>query len=516
MFPDLGHLDHRRTELDGLVLTHAHEDHLGAVPLLYERLGCPIWCTAFTAAVLRRKFADLQRPVPELRVVRPGEAFAVGPFGCRFLHVTHSIPESNALAIETPYGGLLHTGDWKLDPAPLVGPRTDVAGIEAFGHQGLLALMADSTNVMVPGTSGSEAEVRESLARLIASRSGRVAVTTFASNLARLESAALAGAAAGREVVAVGRSILRMLEAARECGYLGELPPLRDESAAMTLPPERVLLLVTGSQGEPRSALVRIAAGQHPRVRLEPGDTVIFSSKIIPGNERTLFALHNQLIAGGIEVITEEDHFVHVSGHPCQEEMEQMYRWVRPRIAVPIHGEPRHLIAHVRLARRLGVEQAWLLQNGERLRIAPGKPERAGTVPTGRLALEDDSLLAPDADLFRARRRAMHHGSLFVSLVLDSYGSVLAPPKVANVGAVEPGRFAQLEEQLAQAITGAVEALEDEVVLDDERVRETVRVAVRQFFAFSRSKRPIIDVQITRLTPEVLEPLEEEGGGAMR
>ncbi|HFD14784.1 MAG TPA: ribonuclease J, partial [Rhodospirillales bacterium] len=365
LLPDLTFLREQRERLAGLVLTHAHEDHLGAVPYLWPELGCPVWCTAFAAAVLRRKFDDMQREHPgALRVVAPGERFEVGPFACRLLHVTHSIPEANALAIETAHGRILHTGDWKLDREPLVGEATDVPGIEAFAAEGVLALVGDSTNVLVAGTAGSEAEVRDSLTELIRGKPNRVAVTTFASNVARLETAAHAGSAAGREIVVVGRSMWRMIEAARHCGYLRDLPPLRDELEAQSLPRDRVLYLVTGSQGEPRSALMRIAAGQHPRVRLEPGDTVIFSSKIIPGNERTLFNLHNQLVDLGVEVITEEDHFVHVSGHPCREDMEQMYRWVRPRIAIPVHGEARHLHAHVRFARELGVPETVLLRNG--------------------------------------------------------------------------------------------------------------------------------------------------------
>ncbi len=514
LLPDLTFLREQRERLAGLVLTHAHEDHLGAVPYLWHELGCPIWCTAFAAAVLRRKFDDMQREHPgALRVVAPGERFEVGPFACRLLHVTHSIPEANALAIETAHGRILHTGDWKLDREPLVGEATDVPGIESFAAEGVLALVGDSTNVLVAGTAGSEAEVRDSLTALIREKPHRVAVTTFASNVARLETAAHAGRDAGREIVVVGRSMWRMIEAARHCGYLRDLPPLRDELEAQSLPRDRVLYLVTGSQGEPRSALMRIAAGQHPRVRLEPGDTVIFSSKIIPGNERTLFNLHNQLVDLGVEVITEEDHFVHVSGHPCREEMEQMYRWVRPRIAIPVHGEARHLHAHLRFARELGVPEVVLTRNGHMMRIAPGGPAFEEEVPVGRLALENGTLVPEGNDLFRARRRIVQHGTLAVSLVLDSYGSVLAPPAVANIGAVEPERFERLRERLEDALTRAVEALEDEVVTEDERVREAARVTVRQTLGLSRHKRPVIEVQVTRLTPESLAALEEDAVG---
>ncbi|HLT02336.1 MAG TPA: ribonuclease J, partial [Geminicoccaceae bacterium] len=334
VLPDPTFIAERSERLSGLVLTHAHEDHFGAVPYLWPRLRCPIWCTRFTAAVLARKLEDAEIKGVEVHVVEPGERFMVGPFDCSLLHVTHSIPESHALALRTPLGNVLHTGDWKLDPAPLVGPLTATDDLEAFGREGVLAMVADSTNILNPGTSGSEAEVRDSLRKLIGTLPNRVVLTTFASNIARLETAMHVANEAGRMVAAVGRSMHRMIDAAREVGYLEDVPPLLDERAASELPPDKVLWLATGCQGEPRAALARIAAGQHPTVRLEPGDTVVFSSKIIPGNERTLYNLHNSLISRGIEVITERDHFVHVSGHPCRDEVEQMYHWIRPEIAI--------------------------------------------------------------------------------------------------------------------------------------------------------------------------------------
>jgi len=513
LVPDITFARERRDDLLALVLTHAHEDHLGAVPYLWRDLGCPVICSRFAAAVLRRKFRDMRLDPPPIREVEPGEIFELGPFSCRFVHVTHSIPEANVLVLETRLGRVVHTGDWKLDPAPLIGDTTDVPTLEALGYAGVLAVVGDSTNILIPGTSGSEAEVRDSLARLIAQQPWRVAVTTFSSHIARLRSAALAGAEAGREVFVVGRSIRRMLEAAEECGYLQDMPRLRDESEVARFPRERVLMLVTGSQGEAGSALVRIAHGIHPRVRLEPGDTVIFSSRIIPGNERTLFDLHNRLVLAGIEVITEEDHFVHVSGHPSREEVEQLYRWLRPKVVVPVHGEPRHLHGHVHFARGMGIPHVPWLTNGQMLRLAPGDPEVVDTVPVGRRVVVNGEFLAEGDEVFRARRRLQHHGALFVSVVLDSYGSVLAPPVLSNAGAVPPESFEQRREQVADAVIGAVEALDDRAVLDDERVREAVRIAVRQGFGIGRDRRPIVDVAITRLTPEVLAALEEDGTG---
>ena len=514
VLPDPRFIEARSEDLAGLVLTHAHEDHFGAIPYLWQRLRCPIWCTRFTAAVLRRKLDESRIQGVPLHVVAPGERFQVGPFDCALIQVTHSIPEAHALALRTPLGNVLHTGDWKLDPAPLIGALTGVDELEAFGHEGVLAMVADSTNILNPGTSGSEAEVRDSLMELIGRQSTRVLVTTFASNVARLETAIKVAEATGREVAAVGRSMHRMIEAAREVGYLRDIPDLLDERTASELPRHRVLWLATGCQGEPRAALTRIAAGQHPTVSLEPGDVVIFSSKIIPGNERTLYNLHNALIRAGIEVITEEDHFVHVSGHPCRDEVEQMYRWVKPEIAIPVHGEARHLHEHLAFARRLGVPQTLEVRNGDLVRLAPAPAEVIDEVPTGRLVLENDGLLAAGDDLFRTRRRLMAHGTVQVGLVLDQYGTLLAGPQLSAFGAVGLDREPGLKATVQTAIEDAVEELDDAAALDDEQIRTHVRIAVRRAFKLVRERRPIIEVQITRLGREALDGLLDEAGAA--
>jgi ribonuclease J len=442
-------------------------------------------------------------------VVEPGERFTVGPFDCSLLRVTHSIPESHALALRTPLGNVLHTGDWKLDPAPLVGALTATDDLEAFGREGVLAMVADSTNILNPGTSGSEAEVRDSLTDLIRPIEHRVVLTTFASNIARLETAIHVAQGVGRHAAPVGRSMHRMIEAAREVGYLRELPPLLHERAAAELPRNQVLWLTTGCQGEPRSALTRIAAGQHPSVKLDPGDVVIFSSKIIPGNERTLYNLHNSLVSRGVEVITEHDHFVHVSGHPCRDEVEQMYHWIRPQIAIPVHGEPRHLHEHLAFARKLGVPQPLEVKNGDLVRLAPAPATVIDQVPTGRLVLENDELIAAEDDLFRTRRRLMHHGTVLIGLVLDSYGALLASPQLSTFGAADLAREPGLDQTVLGEIEDAIEDLDDEAVLDDERIRQAARSAVRRALRLVREKRPIIEVQITRLGRDALEGLLE-------
>ncbi|MFO1039984.1 MAG: ribonuclease J [Geminicoccaceae bacterium] len=511
VLPDLRFIEERVADLDGLIITHAHEDHIGAVPYLWSRLRCPIWCTPFTHSVLRRKFSEVQLDrEATIRTVRPGETFHVGPFGCRLVHMTHSIPETSGLVLDTPFGRIFHTADWKLDPEPLVGTPSETDALEDLGKEGVLALVCDSTNALSPGTSGSEAEVRESLIDLISHQPKRVVVTTFASNIARLETAMFAGAAAGREIVVVGRSMRRMIESAREVGYLKDIPPLRDEKEAESLPRERVLYLCTGSQGEPRSALVRIATKQHPRVRLDAGDTAIFSSKIIPGNERILYNLHNQLVQSGVEVITEVDHFVHVSGHPCRDELDQMYRWIRPKIAVPMHGEARHLQAHQRLAKAQGVPQVPLIENGSVLRLAPGDPVVVDQVAVGRMVLETDGLVGAGDDLFRTRRRLGNHGTLLVSLVVDDQGSLLAPPQLAAVGLLDQKRFEDLREPLQDGIGDAVEGLDDKQIMDDERVRDAVRGSIRQVLDLPRHRRPIVEIQITRLSADSLAALEDD------
>ncbi|MCS6878960.1 MAG: ribonuclease J [Geminicoccaceae bacterium] len=516
VLPDPRFLEAEKDRLAGLVLTHAHEDHLGAVPYLWPRLGCPIWCTRFAAAVLRRKFADFGISAGDaVHEVAPRQNFRVGPFRCRFLHVTHSIPESNALVIDTPAGRILHTGDWKLDPAPLLGPPTDSEGLEEVGNARVLAMIGDSTNVLSAGSSGSEAELRDSLMELVAAQPNRVVFTTFSSNIVRMETAILAGVAAGRRPFVIGRSMRRMLEAAREVGYLADLPPLGEEREIMDLPRHRVMALVTGSQGEARSALQRIAQGSHPRLRLERGDTVIFSAKIIPGNERVLFDLHNQLVSQGVEVITEEDHFVHVSGHPCRDELEQMYRWIRPKIAIPVHGEARHLQAHVRFAKRLGAEQVLLVSDGDLVRLAPGPATVIGRIPVGRLAVDGGELVDADDELFRTRRRLAGNGVVSVSVVLDEHGSLLADPRVSVAGVVPPARLERLKGALVEAVAEAIEALDDEAVLEDREVEEAVRVAVRQALDLPRERRPLVETNITRLGPEALARLEDESEGAL-
>lgn len=432
IMPDPAFIEDRREELLGIVLTHAHEDHIGAVAHLWPRLRCPVYATPFTATMVRGKLieAGLEGEVP-LHIIPLGHRFDLGPFDIELVTLTHSILEPNALAIRTPLGLVMHTGDWKIDPDPVLGDDIDIARLTEIGDEGVRAIVCDSTNVFSPGTSGSEADVATSLIELIRPMEGRVAVTTFASNVARLESIARAAAACDRHAVLVGRAMYRVVAAARDAGYLKDLPPFLTEHDAGYLPREKVLFICTGSQGEPRAALARIAEDGHPNIVLEKGDCVVFSSRVIPGNEVSIFDLQNTLALRGIRVITEKDHFVHVSGHPCRDELARMYQWIRPEISVPVHGEARHLAEHAALARELQVPQQVVIRNGLMVRLAPGPAEIIDEAPSGRIYLDGDVLTASDEGAVQERRRLAFAGSAFVSVVLDGKASFAATRRSA-------------------------------------------------------------------------------------
>ncbi len=399
IMPDPDFISGRRGELAGLVLTHAHEDHIGAVPYLWPRLRCPIFATSFTISVVTRKLRQAgiakQAGITKLPM---SSRFDVGPFAIELVTLTHSIPEPNAVVIRTPVGTIVHTGDWKLDPDPLIGPSADEQALIDVGKSGVLVTICDSTNALVAGRSGSEADLRQSLVDLIGRFEQRVVVGCFASNIARLETLAHVAEANGRHAALVGRSLWRMHDAARENGYLSDTPTFLTPDEASYLPRDRVLLICTGSQGEPRAALPRIAAGHHPEIALDAGDAAVFSSRIIPGNEAPIERLQTRLREMGIEVIATGDEFVHVSGHPARDELIQMYGWLRPQVAIPVHGEPAHLDAHVALARDCKVPNVLRIENGDLVKLAPGLAQVVGRVPTGRLGVERGKLvkLAPN------------------------------------------------------------------------------------------------------------------------
>ena len=503
LMPDPAFIEERRDDLLAIVLTHAHEDHLGAVAHLWERLRCPVYATPFAANILRRKLheAGLTEVVP-VTVVRHGESVQLGPFDVTYIGMTHSIPEGSALAIRTSAGTVLHTGDWKLDPTPLLGKPSDEKRLVAEGEEGVLALVCDSTNVFNPGESGSEAAVRESLMELVKDRPGRIAITTFASNAARISTVAAVARAQDRELAVVGRSLWRIIEAAKECGYLSELPRLLTDEDAAFIPRDKLLLLCTGCQGEPRGAMSRIATHDHRYVSLEAGDTVIFSSKIIPGNERQIGTLCNLLVQDGVEVLTEKDHFVHVSGHPARDELSRLYGWVRPEIAVPVHGEVRHLTAHAAFARELGVPQTVVVQNGDVLRLAPGPAEVLDHVPVGRLALDGATLLPLDSETIRTRKRLMHHGAVTITLVLDRAGNALADPAVSVLGVSGgdgEGTAADLAGSLKLALRRMLEEMPLKRLRDSKEPELAARRVVNRYVRNVSGKRPLVNIQIVRM-----------------
>ena len=499
ILPDPGFIVEHRDRLAGLVLTHAHEDHLGAVPYLWQRLQCPVYATPFTISILKRKLAETDfADQVEIIEVPLGGRFTVGPFDMELITLTHSIPEPNAIAIRTPVGTVLHTGDWKFDPDPVVGDAADVEALKRLGDEGVLALVCDSTNVFTPGESGSEAELLKSLSELIADAEGRVAVACFASNVARLETIAKAARANGRDVVLAGRSLVRINDAARENGYLADVPAFLDEEDAGHLPEDKAVIVCTGSQGEPRAALSRIANDDHPNVTLGEGDLVIFSSRIIPGNEASIGRLHNQLVRRGIRVVSTTDHFVHVSGHPARDELTRMYQLSRPKLAVPVHGELRHLREHARLALECQVPMAIAAENGAMIRLGPGKPQITGTVPVGRLAADGNRLVPMDGELIRSRTRTVYNGAAVVTLVLNGSGGLAAEPELSAIALLESGDDTITDEAKESART-AIEGLKAKQRGDDETVREAVRIAVRRSFRKSLDKNPVITVHLFRV-----------------
>ncbi len=499
IMPDPAFIAERRRDIAGLVLTHGHEDHIGAVPYLWPQLRCPVYATPFTAALVRRKLAEagIEDDVSLTEVPMSGR-FTVGPFELELITLTHSIPEPNAVVIRTAAGTVLHTGDWKLDPNPLIGDTADEAALRRLGGEGVLAMICDSTNALVEGESGSEEAVRASLRELVGRYEHRVAVACFASNVVRVRTIAEIAAHHGRHPALVGRSLGRIVEAARECGI--HLPEFMGEQEAATLPRDRVLLICTGSQGEPRAALARIARDDHPNITLEGGDAVIFSSRIIPGNERSIGRLQNMLATRGIVVVTERDHFVHVSGHPARDELIRMYQWVRPTIAVPTHGEARHMIGHAELARACQVPQTVVIANGDLLRLSGRHAEVVGQVHHGRLAVDGTRLVSLDGETMRRRQRMLWNGSALLTLVMDEDGRLVADPQLSAPGLIEDAAAdGEVLEDIVDAVIDAVESLPRSLRRDDEEVREAARRAVRRGFRARWGKRPPTDVHLVRL-----------------
>ena len=488
----------------GIVLTHAHEDHIGALGWLWPHIKAPLYATPFTAFLIREKLRDagLLDQV-ELNEAPLGSTLQLGDFEVTFVTITHSIPEPNGLAIKTPLGTVLHTGDWKIDDDPVIGARTDVETIRRLGEEGVLAMVCDSTNVFVDGTAGSEADVRDALVELIGSLKGKVAVGCFASNVARVDSVIRAAEACGRRVCLVGRSMHRITSAAKSVGLLADVQDFISEEEAGYFPDESILYICTGSQGEPRAALNRIAEGTHPHVTLGQGDSCVFSSRVIPGNELAIGRMQDKLAERGVRLYTERDHpGIHVSGHPCRDELKQMYQWARPRIAVPTHGQRRHLIEHCNLAKDMQTPEAVALRNGDLLRLAPGMAEIIDEVPSGRLFV-DGGVLSPEGSAaLRERRHASVAGMLAVAVAIDGRGKVVGDIEVRGVGLPGDADYSLDDalDDLAEEADTALSRMKSEARLDDVAVEQAVGRALKK--ASQRiwdRRRPIVETLIVRI-----------------
>ena len=498
IMPDIRYLMEERHNLLGLVLTHAHEDHFGALLDLWPRLKLPVYATPFTAALIKAKReGEPGAPDIPLNIVPLGGRFTLGPFDVELVSMAHSIPESNGLIIRTPAGTVLHTGDWKIDPTPLVGAATDEAKLRALGNEGCLALIGDSTNAFRDGRSPSETDVAACLAELIRVAPARVAVTTFASNVARLCAVARAAAACEREVVIIGRAMERIAQVARETGYLDGIQDFRSVEVYGHLPPAKVVALCTGSQGEPRAALSRIAQDDHPEVAFSRGDRVIFSSRAIPGNEKAVTRVINGLVAQGIEVITDRTHLVHVSGHPRIQELRDMIGWVRPQILIPVHGEPLHMSEHAEVARRAGIDKVVLCRDGELIRLAPGAPGKIDEVPAGRLYRDGSLIVSAEERTVADRCRLGFAGMVSVALAVSERGDLSCEPQVRLIGVPEIDALGQRIEEIAyDAAVEAFESMPRGRRCDPEAVAEAIRGAVRAALGAAWSKKPTCHVHV--------------------
>ena len=501
MFPDLSFIEERRQDLLGIFITHAHEDHIGAISELWPKLKVPVYATRFAKNLLEaRRLGEPGAPKVDLRQIVPGKRLTVGPFEIEFVPVSHSIPESNAVAIRTAHGLVVHTGDWKIDPTPVVGDVTSEESFRALGDEGILALVCDSTNVVREGRSPSEAQVSETLARLIAAAPQRVAVTTFASNVARIRAVAEAAKACGREVIAVGRAMDRVIEVARECGYLDGLPEFRSADSYSQLPRKKVVALLTGSQGEPRAAMARVSRKDHPAVSLAAGDKVIFSSRAIPGNERDVGAIINDLIEMGVEVITDRTELVHVSGHPRRDEMADFYAWTRPQTAIPVHGEALHLDEHARFARAQGVGNVVKARNGSVIRLAPGLPEVVDHVKAGRLFRDGVVLIDEKDRAIPERRKLMQAGLVSVAIAIDETGEVLGEPAIDIIGLPNRGRSGgAMIDIVVDTVSRTLSGLGKGKRRDSEAVEKAVDRAVRSAVNEQWGKKPACHVQVVEV-----------------
>ena len=500
IYPDPGFIIDKKDDLLGIVLTHAHEDHIGAIAHIWPQIKCKIFSTPFTAVLIKEKFKEKRIDIGNnLKIVDLNGTISLDPFNIEFITLTHSILEPNGLRIETPAGIILHTGDWKVDPNPLIGGKINSERLKEIGDEGVLAMICDSTNVFSVGKSGSELDVRKSILNIMQRLKKRIIVTSFASNVARMETIFYCAAKTGRQISLVGRSMHKIYKAAKQCGYLKDVKEPIDQREAKKFSRDKIVYLCTGSQGEPMGAMMRISSYVHPDVFIEKGDTVIFSSKIIPGNERKLYKLHNQLVKDGIEVISEESEFVHVSGHPNRDDLKDMYGWVRPKSIIPVHGEHRHMIEHINFAKEMQVPYPVQVENGDIVKIFPGKkPEVYDKAPSGRLYVDGNISVEEDSQSIKERKNLSSNGYMEVTILISPKGNIHKKPILSFKGlpVIDEDEFIfGLEEK----ILNTTKSFSLNSKKQEYNLIEALKIACRKYSKEKIGKKPFTNINIVKI-----------------
>ena len=500
IMPDPGFIIDKKDDLLGIVLTHAHEDHIGAVAHIWPELKCKLFATPFTAALITEKFKEKKIDISSfLKIVPLNSKIKLGEFDIDFVTLTHSILEPNGLSIKTPLGTILHTGDWKIDPNPLIGNKIDQEKLEKIGDGGVSAMICDSTNIFSPGRAGSESDVRDSLLRIMELKTKRILVTSFASNVARMESIFYCAKKTGRSICLVGRSMHRIFKAAKKCGYLkGLIEPLEPRDAKK-IAKNKILYLATGSQGEPMGAMNRIVNGSHPEVFLEDGDCVIFSSKIIPGNEKKLYNLQNQIVKNNIEIISEENAFVHVSGHPNRDDLKDMYKWVKPKSIIPVHGEHRHMQEHVKFAKEMQVPKTLLIENGDIIKLLPGEaPKVVDKAPSGRVYLDGSVNVETDSQSIKDRKNLSVNGYLEITLLVSNNGKI-KKPIISFRGIPESQNNDPFVFDMEDEIFNICRTFSLDNKNQQRNLIETIKSNCRRIVREKTGKRPFTNINIVRI-----------------
>ena len=501
IYPDPGFIVDKKNDLLGIVLTHAHEDHIGAIAHIWPKLLCDIYATPFTSVLIQEKFKEKKIDLgKKLKIVELNGVVNLHPFEIEFVTLTHSILEPNGLSIKTPAGTVLHTGDWKCDPNPLIGETINEKKLKQIGNKGVLAMICDSTNVFSPGRAGSELDVRNSLLKIMEKRKKRIIVTSFASNVARMESIFYCAKKTGRQISLVGRSMHRIYKAARQCGYLKDLIKPIDPRDSKKISREKIVYLCTGSQGEPNGAMMRISSFIHPDVTIESGDSVIFSSKIIPGNEKKLYKLHNQLVKNGIEVISEENEFVHVSGHPNREDLKDMYNWVKPKSVIPVHGEHRHMIEHINFAKEMQVRYPIQVENGDIVQLYPGeKPKVVDKAPVGRMYVDGNISVGEESQSVKERKNLSYNGFLEITIIINNSGSIVKKPLISFKGIPSNGDNDSFVFDLEYKINDICKTFSLKNSKQEENLIEAIKTNCRKAIKEKTGKRPFTNVNLVRI-----------------